>query len=40
VKPARCSTVQKRLLRLEKLWPAPAALAAGFRPQKITSRPI
>src|SRR6202035_5818977 len=39
VKPASCSTVQKRLLRLEKLWPAPAALAAGFRPQKITSRP-
>ena len=36
----RCSTVQKRLLRLEKLWPAPAALAAGFRPQKITSRPL
>jgi len=40
VKPARCSTVQKRLLRLEKLWPAAAALAAGFRPQKITSRPL
>ena len=40
VKPASCSTVQKRLLRLEKLWPALAALAPGFRPQKITSRPL
>ena len=35
----RCSTVQKRLLRLEKLWPAAAAVVAGFRPQKTTSRP-
>ena len=40
VKPARCSTFQKRLLPFEKLWPATAALEAGLRPQKITSRPL
>jgi hypothetical protein len=27
----RCSTVQTRLLRLEKLWPVAAAIVAGFR---------
>jgi hypothetical protein len=40
VNPARCRTRQNRFDGFEKLWPAAAALAAGFRPQKTTSRPL
>src|SRR5262249_13766936 len=39
VKPARCSTRQKRFDGFEKLCPAAAALAAGVRPPKTTTRP-
>src|ERR1700733_15900604 len=38
VKPARYSAVQKRLLPLEKLCPAAAAVVAGLMPQNTTSR--